>query len=195
MEEEFRFGLKQRIFNWNMRVTRQKLGLSQKALGELVGKSSCFISQFETLRAFPIPAIQEKIAEVLGVPVESIFPQWLKEFKLGAIPAAIEERSISLKEAISQRLISPEVLMIEGPEEEVEQKLLQDQVQRLLKDLTSCQKRVLNLRFGLEDGTERTLEETGQALGVSREKIRQIEGRALRRLRHPTRSRLLKEFL
>jgi len=73
--------------------------------------------------------------------------------------------------------------------------LLKEQVGEVLHTLTERESRVLQLRFGLEDGRSRTLEEVGREFGVTRERIRQIEAKALRKLRHPTRSRKLKDFL
>jgi len=73
--------------------------------------------------------------------------------------------------------------------------LLKEQVDEVLHTLTDREARVLQLRFGLEDGRSRTLEEVGREFGVTRERIRQIEAKALRKLRHPTRSRKLKDFL
>ena len=73
--------------------------------------------------------------------------------------------------------------------------LLKEQVAEVLHTLTEREARVLQLRFGLEDGRSRTLEEVGREFGVTRERIRQIEAKALRKLRHPTRSRKLKDFL
>ena len=73
--------------------------------------------------------------------------------------------------------------------------LLKEQVGEVLQTLTEREGRVLQLRFGLEDGRSRTLEEVGREFGVTRERIRQIEAKALRKLRHPTRSRKLKDFL
>ena len=73
--------------------------------------------------------------------------------------------------------------------------LLREQLDEVLKTLTTREKRVLELRFGLEDGRSRTLEEVGQHFGVTRERIRQIEAKALRKLRHPSRSKKLKDFL
>ena len=73
--------------------------------------------------------------------------------------------------------------------------LLKEQVSEVLHTLTDREARVLQLRFGLEDGRSRTLEEVGREFGVTRERIRQIEAKALRKLRHPTRSRKLKDFL
>ena len=72
---------------------------------------------------------------------------------------------------------------------------LKEQVGEVLQTLTEREGRVLQLRFGLEDGRSRTLEEVGREFGVTRERIRQIEAKALRKLRHPTRSRKLKDFL
>ncbi len=73
--------------------------------------------------------------------------------------------------------------------------LLREQLGEVLETLTAREKRVLELRFGLEDGRSRTLEEVGQHFGVTRERIRQIEAKALRKLRHPSRSKKLKDFL
>ena len=73
--------------------------------------------------------------------------------------------------------------------------LLKEQVNEVLHTLTEREARVLQLRFGLEDGRSRTLEEVGREFGVTRERIRQIEAKALRKLRHPTRSRKLRDFL
>lgn len=73
--------------------------------------------------------------------------------------------------------------------------LLKEQVDEVLHTLTEREARVLQLRFGLEDGRSRTLEEVGREFGVTRERIRQIEAKALRKLRHPTRSRKLRDFL
>jgi len=72
---------------------------------------------------------------------------------------------------------------------------LKEQVEAVLDSLTGRERRVLQLRFGLEDGRSRTLEEVGRDFNVTRERIRQIEAKALRKLRHPSRSRKLKDYL
>jgi len=82
-----------------------------------------------------------------------------------------------------------------APTEATSQQLLKEQIDRVLDELTDREKRVLQLRFGLKDGHARTLEEVGKEFNVTRERIRQIEGKALRKLRHPTRSRKLKGYL
>jgi len=80
------------------------------------------------------------------------------------------------------------------PEEAVSYTVLREEVEEVLQMLAPRERRVLRLRFGLEDGRPRTLEEVGGEFGVTRERIRQIESKALRRLRHSTRARHLKDF-
>ena len=81
------------------------------------------------------------------------------------------------------------------PAEAASQTLLKEQLADVLKTLTPREEKVLRLRFGLEDGRPRTLEEVGKEFNVTRERIRQIEAKALRKLRHPSRSRKLRDFL
>jgi RNA polymerase primary sigma factor len=82
-----------------------------------------------------------------------------------------------------------------APTEATSQQLLKEQIDKVLGELTEREKKVLQLRFGLKDGHARTLEEVGREFNVTRERIRQIEGKALRKLRHPIRSRKLKGYL
>ncbi len=81
------------------------------------------------------------------------------------------------------------------PPDAASRQLLKEQIENVLDSLTVRERRVLQLRFGLEDGRSRTLEEVGREFNVTRERIRQIEAKALRKLRHPTRSRKLKDYL
>jgi RNA polymerase primary sigma factor len=81
------------------------------------------------------------------------------------------------------------------PPDAASRQLLKEQIEDVLESLTPRERRVLQLRFGLEDGRSRTLEEVGREFNVTRERIRQIEAKALRKLRHPTRSRKLKDYL
>ena len=82
-----------------------------------------------------------------------------------------------------------------SPDDYAANELLKDELNDVLLELTDREEKVLRLRFGLNDGQCRTLEEVGQIFGVTRERIRQIEAKALRKLRHPSRSRKLKDFL
>ena len=82
-----------------------------------------------------------------------------------------------------------------GPADETNRQLLREQMRDVLAALTDRERRVLEMRFGLNDGISRTLEEVGLEFGVTRERIRQIEAKALRKLRHPMRSRRLRDYL
>ena len=82
-----------------------------------------------------------------------------------------------------------------SPEEYATNEMLKDEISQVLETLTEREEKVIRLRFGLEDGKPRTLEEVGQMFGVTRERIRQIEAKALRKLRHPSRSRKLRDYM
>ena len=82
-----------------------------------------------------------------------------------------------------------------APAEAASFTLLKEQLVEVLSTLTSREEKVLRLRFGLDDGRARTLEEVGKEFQVTRERIRQIEAKALRKLRHPSRSKKLKDYL
>ena len=82
-----------------------------------------------------------------------------------------------------------------SPEEFATNEMLKAEISQVLETLTEREEKVVRLRFGLEDGKPRTLEEVGQMFGVTRERIRQIEAKALRKLRHPSRSRKLKDYI
>ncbi|MCC6188113.1 MAG: RNA polymerase sigma factor RpoD [Anaerolineales bacterium] len=84
---------------------------------------------------------------------------------------------------------------VPAPAEAASRQLLKEQVQNALSILTDREREVLEMRFGLKDGQDHTLEEVGQHFRVTRERIRQIEAKALRKLRHPTRSRALRDYL
>ena len=84
---------------------------------------------------------------------------------------------------------------VQAPADAAAFELLREQLEDVLDTLTPREQRVLRLRFGLDDGRTRTLEEVGQVFGVTRERIRQIEAKALRKLRHPMRSKRLKDYL
>ena len=112
----------------------------------------------------------------------------------------VSQLPISLESPIGEEEDSPLGNSIEDrnalpPVDIASKQLLKEQIEEVLTTLTPREKRVLELRFGLEDGRSRTLEEVGVEFNVTRERIRQIEAKALRKLRHPSRSRKLKDYL
>ena len=131
----------------------------------------------------------EEIAKKLGISVEKV----REVYKISQDPVSLEtpigeEDDSHLGDFIrDERTVSPE--------EYATEELLKEELAGVLLTLTDREEKVLRLRFGLDDGQCRTLEEVGQIFGVTRERIRQIEAKALRKLRHPSRSRKLKDFL
>jgi len=85
--------------------------------------------------------------------------------------------------------------IIKAPDEIASRELLKEHIDEILETLSLRERKVLELRFGLRDDRQRTLEEVGKEFGVTRERIRQIEAKALRKLKHPTRSKKLKDYL
>ena len=134
----------------------------------------------------------ELISNASGMSVELVedclrlFYQFIKATSLD-LPVG-EEEDVTLGD-----LIPYEGSM--SVEDTVSQQILRERLEEVLETLTTREQKVIRMRFGLDDGRARTLEQVGQVFGVTRERIRQIEAKALRKLRHPSRSRKFKDFL
>ena len=131
----------------------------------------------------------EEIAKKMAIPVAKV----RKVLKIAQEPISLEtpigeEEDSHLKDFIEDRSAT-------SPVEAVIQTNLREQTQSVLKTLTPREEKVLKLRFGVGDGSEHTLEEVGQSFAVTRERIRQIESKALRKLRHPSRTKALRVFM
>lgn len=131
----------------------------------------------------------EEIAEEMNIPVERV-----REIqKISQEPVSLETPIGEEEDSHLGDFIQDDNMPI--PADAAAYTLLKEQLIEVLSTLTEREQSVLKLRFGLEDGRARTLEEVGQKFNVTRERIRQIEAKALRKLRHPSRSRKLKDFL
>ena len=131
----------------------------------------------------------KEIGEEMELPPEKV----REIIKVAQMPVSLEapigeEENSHLGDFIEDQNALP-------PVDAATRQLLKEQIYDVLSTLTPREQRVLQLRFGLEDGRSRTLEEVGKEFNVTRERIRQIEAKALRKLRHPSRSRKLKDYL
>lgn len=131
----------------------------------------------------------EEIAEVMNIPIERV-----REIqKISQEPVSLETPIGEEEDSHLGDFIQDDNVPV--PAEAAAFTLLKEQLVDVLNTLTDREQKVLRLRFGLDDGRARTLEEVGREFNVTRERIRQIEAKALRKLRHPSRSRKLKDFL
>jgi RNA polymerase primary sigma factor len=131
----------------------------------------------------------EEIAKEMDIPVERV----REIMKIAQEPVSLETPIGEEEDSHLGDFIEDEDAL--APAEAASFILLKEQLEEVLETLTPRERDVLRLRFGLEDGKARTLEEVGQKFKVTRERIRQIEAKALRKLRHPSRSKKLKDYL
>lgn len=131
----------------------------------------------------------EEIAEVMDIPVERV----REILKISQEPVSLETPIGEEEDSHLGDFIQDDNVPV--PADAAAFTLLKEQLVEVLDTLTDREKKVLTLRFGLEDGRARTLEEVGKEFNVTRERIRQIEAKALRKLRHPSRSRKLKDYI
>ena len=132
---------------------------------------------------------EEELAAKMGISVEKI----REIYKISQEPVSLETPIGEEDDSHLGDFVPDERNM--SPEEYATNEMLKDEISEVLLTLTEREEKVIRLRFGLEDGKSRTLEEVGQMFGVTRERIRQIEAKALRKLRHPSRSRKLKDYM
>lgn len=130
----------------------------------------------------------EEIAKQMGIETEKV----REIIKVSQQPTSLEAPVGEEKDSTLGDFIPDEEIR---PEDQASVELLKAHLSEVLDTLNDREKKVLKLRFGLDDGRQRTLEEVGREFGVTRERIRQIEAKALRKLRHPTRSKKLKDYL
>lgn len=140
----------------------------------------------QELRREPTP---EEIAEEMKMPVERV----REILKISQEPVSLETPIGEEEDSHLGDFIKDDNVPV--PADAATFTLLKEQLEEVLGTLTEREQKVLTLRFGLEDGRARTLEEVGKEFNVTRERIRQIEAKALRKLRHPSRSRKLKDYL
>jgi len=131
----------------------------------------------------------EEIARRMDVPVEQV----RKAKKIAQLPVSFETPVGDDEEARLGDFVEDKGLV--SPSDAAIQLNMKEQLANMLRTLTPREEKIIRMRFGMEDGSEHTLEEVGQTFSVTRERIRQIEAKALRKLRHPSRSGKLRVFV
>ncbi len=134
----------------------------------------------------------EEIAEEMGIDIEKVHYVMKIKQDIASLDAAVGHDGED-EDSVLGDFIEDDTAI--APDDAADFTMLREQLDEILDTLTSRERKVLELRFGLIDGTPRTLEEVGKEFDVTRERIRQIEAKALRKLKHPSRSQKLKDFL
>ena len=140
----------------------------------------------QTLGREPKPA---EVAKEIGIDVAKA----REIIKVSQEPTSLEASVGEEEDSRLGEFIADDLIM--APDETASQELLKGHVRDILDSLTPRERKVLELRFGLEDDRQRTLEEVGKEFGVTRERIRQIEAKALKKLKHPSKNKKLRDYL
>jgi transcriptional regulator with XRE-family HTH domain len=186
-----------RPYNEAMRQARLAAGFTLAKLGRRTGLSTPMVFQIETFGAYPLPKAQKRIAAALGLSPDALFAPWQAVMTWRAT-TAIElydqkHPTVSLDELKPRQFLSADPAAM--AEDLVQHQMLKALLTQMLMRLQSKQRRVLQLRFGLIDSRQRTLEEVGKRLGLSRERIRQIENRGLIYLLLQPEAHVLRDFV
>jgi RNA polymerase sigma factor (sigma-70 family) len=188
-------------------AARKAKGYTQAMLSSLTGIKLTLISRIETMRVIPDIEMRQEIADALAVDIDYLFPETLLEAIRDGL---FKNRVVDLDEARLIKLaIEKKALALPPPDDPSSRSEIaigapvdltfsggaRSAIRRVIGTLGVVEQKVIRLRFGLEDGRCRTLEEVGKEFSLTRERIRQIESKALRKLRHHTRSRKLAGYL
>jgi len=174
-------------------LAARTIGIAQTALSQLLNLQKSPYSTHKNRGGEPLASTRQ-IADFFGENVEELFPQTLYGLALPKVVVKTVESAtvLSLQEARSQHLlpaVDDELMRAEDTTS------LRQDLESAIRTLRPREEKLLRLRFGLDDGKERTLDECAEAFGVCPQRARQIEARALRLLRHPSRSRKLRSHI
>jgi len=171
-------------------VAREPVELLKSGSSQVMQNENTNIQDPINLTSDKLPDITpEEIAKIMGIEVEKAH----EIVKISQETTSIETPVGREEDSRLKEFIPDETTL--SPFDSASHDLLKEQLVEVLDTLNPRERKVLELRFGIKDGRSRTLEEVGKEFGVTRERIRQIEAKALRKLRHPSRSKRLKDYL
>lgn len=184
----------QRLIHADLRQWREQHGFTQHRLGQAIGVSGTVISHIETLRVYPSEEVRQRLAALTGIDADRLFPPWLAEWIGGEPVERTTYHEVSFED-LGPRDRWETTYTLEDSDPALAWQGVREGVQRVLETLTPRERRVIEYRFGVNDAPRLTLAAIGQQFGISRERVRQIEARAFRKLRHPSRSRQMRLLL
>ena len=185
--EEFRVGVRLRVFNWSLDRAIKAKGWNRREAAAACGVALQTLFHWLSFKSYPREAKALEVAVVLGVSDEILFPAEIRGFRITKQPEPV---SFGREEALAFGMLSQEV----DPERVAIQGSVTNAIDEAMQGLSERQQVVLRMRFGLDGGGARTLSELAALFGATRERIRQIEAKALRMLRHPSRSDILRDY-
>jgi len=187
--------------NARLKAARESKGWTRAEMSYQTGIAVTRIQKIESLHIIPSEEDVVRLSAALGVPGDVLFPEDLIEaIKVGVFHKSRRRARLTVPH-VRQIADAKRFMMLSAPpaEDDVIDGVCNDELRqdllKVLKELHPKEQKVIDLRFGLTDGVSRTLDEVGLVFGVTRERIRNIEAKALRSLRHPSRSRGLKDYL
>ena len=200
--EELETLVRLKLLTHNARLvdTRKEQGWTQIQAAKLAGMRLTRLAHIENLKVVPTDLEMDDLSGVLGKPVEYLFPKTI----LSAITSGVfDRREVDLSEvkvaALGRGILMKALPLVsdgcDDIDRKVDKELLKKQVAEILQSLNPRERMVIEMRFGLNDGWEKTQEEVARHFNLTRARIYQIEAKALRKLRHPSRSRKLKDYL
>lgn len=194
-ERSFKLGYDIDSYNAKLRRIREDMGLNRKEMAEWLGISHAYYCSIERLKVYPSARVKEAIEKATKQLSEDIFPVQLKEFskQKGSVEKDIPIEFLSL-EASEETMFLPSADFTEEVESNIIKKELKTIVHNALSTLSPREENIIRLRFGIDDGKERSLEEVGKQFGITRERVRQVESKALKKLKHSRRCENLNRY-
>lgn len=191
-EENFSIGIHTLAYHYKLRNLRKTKGLSQEELADECNMAIHRVQAIEQLKSFPTEPEAYAISDFFNIDPIKLFPKW------SLLAFSVKRSEDKVFEVKRIALDSPEVLQLEASndiEVEIDKDSLKNDIHKILNILNPKEQKVLSFRFGLMGETPKTLDEVGKIFNIGRERVRQVEAKALRKLRRPSREHLLQNFI